>query len=204
MQIDLEALVEILRDRGKAGRHITAIAGPPGAGKSTISEALVDRLNEDDPGSAAIFAMDGFHYDDAILNSRGWRSRKGAPHTFDCAGFAAMLSRLRANAEAEIAIPVFDRSIEIARNAATLVSQDVRHLIVEGNYLLLDMEPWSELAFDTTVFLDVAMAELQRRLEARWTELAPEDRLAQVRKNDLPNAELVVAQSRTAEFTIAS
>ena len=150
--------------------------------------------------------MDGYHFDDAILIARGWRARKGAPHTFDVGGFARMLERLRENSEDEIAVPVFDRSIEIARNAARFIPSAVRHLIVEGNYLLLDAPGWNELAqyFDTTVFLDVPMEDIQRRLEDRWVDLAGEELRVKMEENDLPNAELVVTQSRLANFTIAN
>lgn len=201
-EIDLEELVEVLAERGRHGRHITAVAGPPGAGKSTIADSLAERLNMSEPGSAAVFPMDGYHFDDAVLHARGWRPRKGAPHTFDVGGFAAMLERLRANAEDEIAVPVFDRSIEISRNAARFIPQEVRHLICEGNYLLLDREPWTALTFDTTVFLDVPLDELERRLLERWAGLSPDDRRVKMEANDLPNAELVVGSSRPAEFVI--
>ena len=206
MRITPEDLVAELLQRGRTERHITAVAGPPGAGKSTIADALADKLNAAEPGSAAVFPMDGYHFDDAILIARGWRARKGAPHTFDVGGFARMLERLREDSEDEIAVPVFDRSIEIARNAARFIPSAVRHLIVEGNYLLLDTPGWNELAqyFDTTVFLDVPMEDIQRRLEDRWVDLAGEELRVKMEENDLPNAELVVTQSRLANFTIAN
>jgi len=201
-EIDLAGLVEELSERGANARHVTAVAGPPGAGKSYIAEAIVAELNARDPGSSAVFPMDGYHYDDAVLEAHGWRPRKGAPHTFDVGGFAAMLGRLRANTEDRIAVPVFDRSIEIARNAARFIPKDVRHLIVEGNYLLLDETPWTDLSFDTTVFLDVPMEELERRLLDRWTSLEGAALTAKMEENDLPNARLVVGRSRTADFVV--
>lgn len=200
--MELADLVEVLAERGATARHVTAVAGPPGAGKSHVADLLVDTLNTRDPGSAAVFPMDGYHLDDAILIERGWRLRKGAPHTFDVAGFAAMLARLRSNEEDEIAVPVFDRSIEISRNAARFIPRQVRHLIVEGNYLLLDQTPWFDLNFDTTVFLDVPMEELERRLLQRWTSLQGAELTAKMEENDLPNARLVVTKSRPAEFVL--
>ena len=88
---------------------------------------------------------------------KGGSRARGAPHTFDVSGFASMLGRIRSNAEPSIAVPVFDRGIEIARNSARLVPGGVRHVIVEGNYLLLELPPWDALEafFDTTVFLEV-------------------------------------------------
>jgi pantothenate kinase len=195
--ISTDALCDLIRERGAMSRNITGIAGPPGSGKSTLADSLAARLHAADPGSAAVFPMDGYHYDDMILNARGWRSRKGAPHTFDVAGFAYMLARLRSNDEDEIAVPVFDRDIEIARNGARIIARSVRHLIVEGNYLLLDRPPWTRLRehFETTVFLDVPMDVLRARLAERWKALDPAAQRAKFEENDLPNAELVVSAS---------
>lgn len=203
-KIDMAGLVRIVAERGATARSITAVAGPPGAGKSTTAEALVEALNADDPGSAAVFPMDGFHYDDMLLNARGWRPRKGAPHTFDVSGFAHMLQRLRANDEEEVAVPVFDRSIEIARAGARIIPATVRHVIAEGNYLLLDEPRWRDLAplFDTTVMISVPIEEIERRLAERWQGLSPEDRRAKLEENDLPNARLVIGHSRPADFTL--
>src|SRR5882757_10456397 len=84
----------IFKRAGKANRFIVAIAGPPGAGKSTLSSGLHDLLPE---GAAEVVPMDGFHYDDVVLDRRGLRARKGSPEPFDFAGFEAMLRRLRAS-----------------------------------------------------------------------------------------------------------
>ncbi|MCG6882166.1 MAG: AAA family ATPase [Silicimonas sp.] len=200
--VEFEALVDVLAERGAKARHITAVAGPPGSGKSTLADRLAEALNEREPGSAAVFPMDGYHFDDVVLNARGWRARKGAPHTFDVGGFAAMLSRLRADEEDEIAVPVFDRSIEIARNAARFIPRSVRHLIVEGNYLLLNEAPWTDLSFDTTVYLQVPIEELERRLSDRWQALTGETLREKMEDNDLPNARHVVEHSRPAEFVV--
>lgn len=201
----IDQLADAVSERDTTGtRTVTAIAGPPGSGKSTTAEALVAALNRRDPGSAAVFGMDGYHYDDMVLNDRGWRLRKGAPHTFDVAGFAHMLARLRTNDEAEVAVPVFDRSIEIARAGARIIAQSVSHLVVEGNYLLLDTEPWPSLAryFDTTVFLEVPESELRRRLLSRWADLTGSALEEKLEGNDMPNVRLVRSRSRPADFVL--
>jgi pantothenate kinase len=151
--------------------------------------------------------MDGFHYDDAVLKGKGLSSRKGAPETFDFDGYATLLARLRA-ADRDVAIPVFDRSIELSRAAAAIVRQDVKFVLTEGNYLLLDEEPWSRLGplFDFTIFLDVPREELERRLIQRWLDhgRTPEDGRNWVNTNDLPNVDRVLARRRKADLVVSA
>ncbi|MER8703297.1 nucleoside triphosphate hydrolase [Mesorhizobium sp. M1273] len=192
----------IFKRAGKAPRFIVAIAGPPGAGKSTLSAGLHDLLPE---GTAEVVPMDGFHYDDAVLERRGLRARKGAPETFDFAGFEALLRRIRAG-EPDIAIPVFDRSMELSRAAAAIIAADTKFILVEGNYLLLDEEPWTRLAplFDFSIFVDVPRAELESRLLARWHEhgRSDEDARAWIASNDMPNIDRVLARRRPADLVV--
>ena len=192
----------IFKRASKAQRFVVAIAGPPGSGKSTLSAALRGVLPD---GASEVVPMDGFHYDDAILARRGLSARKGAPETFDFAGFEALLRRIRSG-EPDIAIPVFDRGMELSRAAAEIVSADVKFVLVEGNYLLLDEEPWSRLAplFDFTIFVDVPRAELERRLRRRWHEhgRSEEDALAWIAGNDLPNIERVLARRRPPDMVV--
>lgn len=197
-----EALANLIRTRAGStrGRFLTALAGPPGAGKSTLSAALVSALG---PG-ARVVPMDGFHYDDAVLEARGMRARKGAPETFDLAGFTHLLRRLRV--EPEVAIPVFDRSMELSRAAADVVLPEDRLLVVEGNYLLLDEPGWTDLAgeFDLTVWIDVPMAELERRLMDRWAHYGKTEDQARawIAGNDLPNIRRTINGSRPADVTL--
>lgn len=197
-----EALARLIREKaGAAPRFVTAIAGPPGAGKSTLAAAVVADLGQ----GARVVPMDGFHYDDAVLTARGLRSRKGAPETFDAHGFLHLMGRLRTGEE--VAIPVFDRSMELSRSAADVVLPSDRFLVVEGNYLLLDEEPWRGLApfFDLTVFLDVPEAELDRRLVDRWNHHGrdPVEARHWIDTNDLPNVRRVTQGSRKADVVIA-
>ena len=194
-------LAATIRAKAQAqGRFLTALAGPPGAGKSTLAAELVAALGK---GAKAV-PMDGFHYDDAVLIARGARARKGAPDTFDVAGFRHLLTRLRT--EDEVAIPLFDRDLEISRAGADIVGPQDRILIVEGNYLLLNEAPWPDLAplFDLTIWIDVPEAELDRRLMARWAHYGktPDQARAWIDGNDMPNIRRVVAGSRPANLVI--
>lgn len=203
-----EALRAHLLARLQGDRQVCAIVGAPGSGKSTLAEAIVDGLNDRVPGCAALLPMDGFHYDNLHLEPAGLLPRKGAPETFDVGGLRHMLERLRRNEEAFVAIPVFDRDIEIARAGARLIAQSVRLIVAEGNYLLLDRAPWTSLRplFDVTVMLDVPEETLRARLERRWRGYGL-DADAMARKiddNDLPNARLVHDASAPADFVLRS
>jgi pantothenate kinase len=203
---DPEALARHLLALAPGRRVICAIAGAPASGKSTLAERLVDRLNALEPGSAALLPMDGFHYDDLHLVPAGLRPRKGAPETFDVGGLRHMLMRLRANNEEAVAVPVFDRAIEIARAGARLIPRSARVIVAEGNYLLLERPPWNALRplFDVTVMIEVPEAELRRRLRARWEGygLSEEEIAWKLDGNDLPNGRVVMSESAAADFTI--
>lgn len=184
-------------------RFVVALAGPPGAGKSTLSEALVDAL-----GSAAVvLPMDGFHLDNAVLETRGLLARKGAPETFDAAGLAVALERVRRD-DGEVVVPLFDRSLDLARAGAMVIGKEHRIVLVEGNYLLLDRQPWDALVpfFDLTVRLDAPREELERRLVRRWLDHGHDPEAARRRAsgNDMPNADLVMAHSRSADIVVGS
>ena len=204
--LTFDELARVVTECDPSYRTVVAIAGAPGSGKSTLAERLVSRLNDDAAGRAAMLPMDGYHYDDRVLNERGLRARKGAPETFDVLGLLHMLDRLRRNEEDEIAIPVFDRDLEISRAGARLIPRAAHLLVVEGNYLLLDQHPWSLLRamFDITVAIDVPESVLRQRLIERWRSyrLTPPEIEAKVDGNDLPNGRYVMANSGPADFVV--
>lgn len=204
--VSADELVEIIRNTSSGNRIIAAVAGPPGSGKSTLADALVERLNAIEAGSAAVLPMDGYHYDDMVLVPRGLRPRKGAPETFDVAGFRHMLKRLKANDEPEIAVPVFDRSIEIARAGARMIGREVRYLVAEGNYLLLDEDRWRDLkdCYDITVMIEEPEAVLRARLEERWKALTGQALIDKIDGNDLPNGRRVMTGSVDPDYVVSA
>lgn len=201
--IEFGALVELGRGLlGRPGRQVMAIVGAPGAGKST----LVDRLAESLGAAVAVLPMDGFHFDDAVLHQMGRRPWKGAPDTFDVGGLRSTLARLRDPAEGAVAVPVFDRDLEISRGSARLIDPAARLILVEGNYLLLNADPWPSLRplFDLTIRIEVPEAELRRRLTRRWEGygLTEEQIAFKLDENDLPNGRVVMQQGAAPDFLL--
>ena len=204
--MSLDALAADIDARAEGcARFLVAIAGAPASGKSTLAENLLAALDVMRPGRAVLVPMDGYHFDDAVLDELGFRERKGAPHTFDVEALERDLERIRAG-DRDVAVPVFDRSLELARAAARLVRPWHSIVLVEGNYLLLDQAPWDRLArfFDRTVFLSVPMPVLRRRLLDRWDGYGrePVAAAAWVEANDMPNAAAVAERSRAADVVV--
>ena len=189
--------------RGK--RQLIAVAGGPASGKSTLARALVDLLNAS-AEPAALLAMDGFHLDNAILDARGLRQRKGAPETFDLAGFRSLLMRLQE--EDSLFGPSFDRTRDVSVGSSVYFGPEIGTVVVEGNYLLLDRPGWRDLSelWDFSVFVELEMEELRQRLMERWRGHghSEADARARVEGNDLPNAETVRTERLPADMILTA
>ena len=185
-------------------RYIVAIAGPPGAGKSTFSQALLLMLKEKSI-QAKIISMDGFHLDNSILADRNLLDRKGAPATFDIAGFIHLMNRLT-NFEDDVVIPEFDRNKDLSIAGSSIISTEDKVLIVEGNYLLIEEEPWTKLkkTWDQTIFINPGIDTLEQRLLNRWLRhgLDTQDAKKRTLSNDLPNARYVIEKSSDSDIQI--
>lgn len=200
---DVDDLATDLLDRASGqGRVVLGIAGPPGSGKSSLAAELLQALDRRAPGEAALLPMDGFHLDNAVLEPRGLLARKGAPETFDFDGYRAALGRVRSGGS--VAVPVFDRQLDLARAGAVVIGPEHRVVVSEGNYLLLDRDPWREVAemFDVTLFLSVSEQELHSRLVQRWRDhgLSEASAVARAEGNDLANARLITRWRRPSDY----
>ncbi|WP_428429792.1 nucleoside triphosphate hydrolase [Pararhizobium sp.] len=194
----------IVEKAGNLPRFIVAIAGPPGAGKSTLADALQDELTRRGEKSA-VLPMDGFHMDNGILEERGLLKRKGAPESFDVRAFIDIVSAVR-RTDQEVLVPVFDRSREIAIASARPVSPETRIILAEGNYLLLDEAPWSRLdgMFDLSIFVGPPYEVLEERLRQRWVHYGLDAAGIEWKLygNDLPNGKRIIDNSRTADIAL--
>ncbi len=194
----------LIEKAAERSRFMLAVAGPPGAGKSTLAQNLDDIFRVRGERSK-IVPMDGFHLDNSILKQRGLLERKGAPETFDVNGFIHLIRRLR-NPEDDVFTPTFDRERDIAIAGADCISMDEKFLIAEGNYLLLNSDPWKNLHqyWDENIFVNPGIEVLEKRLVHRWLDHGHDLESAQKRAqaNDLPNARLVLKESAPANITI--
>ena len=184
------------------GRTIIGIAGPPGAGKSTVAEALVRELGP----AAVLVPMDGFHLSNQVLQSLGRRDRKGAPDTFDVAGYVAMLQRLRSPGADVVYAPAYRREIEEPIGSSIPVPPDAPIVITEGNYLLLDRDPWRQVRdlLDAVWYLEADDAVRVRRLTARHVEFGktPDAARAWAEGSDQRNADIVTASAHRADLVL--
>ena len=198
-----QQLVEVARGLVRPGqRTFLGVTGAPGAGKSTLAEALVDALD----GDAVLVGMDGFHLRDDELVRLGRRERKGAIDTFDAAGYVHLLHRLRDRTDAVVYAPVFDRGLEESIGSAFGVPADVPLVVTEGNYLLADQGDWAQVAplLDQCWFLEPGEDVRLDRLVARHERFgrSPEEAWARSTGSDGRNAELVAATRARASLVV--
>jgi pantothenate kinase len=157
-------------------------------------------------GTAVVAPLDGFHLSNETLNSLGLRSVKGAPQTFDAAGFVESLRRLRDEPAATVRWPDFDRRAEQTVANAIPIGSDAKLVIAEGNYLLLDQPPWREVRelLDQVWFLDVPHDVLRRRLIERQMAngRSKEEAIRHVDDSDLRNAELIDRTKQLADLIV--
>lgn len=198
------ALITRLSELADDGRRLLGVVGPPGAGKSTLAQCVALALGE----RAQAVPMDGFHLAQVELERLGRAQRKGAPDTFDAAGYAALLRRLRQQGTDEIIYaPDFRREIEEPVAGALPVFGHTPLVITEGNYLLLDDDPaWAPVAdlLDEVWYLQVDAALRLQRLTARHVQFgrSPEQARTWITQTDEPNARRIEACAHRASRTV--
>jgi pantothenate kinase len=185
----------------RSGRALLGLVGPPGSGKSTLAAALQAEFAE----VSQVVPMDGFHLANVELERLGRRGRKGAPDTFDSAGYVALLRRLLAQPDDEIVYaPEFRRELEEPIANAIPIHPRTQLVITEGNYLLLEDGPWAHVKglLDEVWYVDVPDEARVHRLTQRHMQFgrSAQDATAWVENTDEPNARLIEASRARASF----
>ncbi|KZM26610.1 uncharacterized protein EKO05_0005499 [Ascochyta rabiei] len=209
--LDLVSRVERLMERQASNprqRMLVALAGVPGSGKSTVSHALLQELAARGVEEVVIVPMDGFHYTKKVLSAfedpKTAFQRRGAPFTFDADGFLDLVRTLKSTPvttseepEQLIHAPSFDHAVQDPVGDDIAISSRKQIVIVEGNYTLLDLKPWNEIAkiCDERWFVDVSPEIVRERLAARHLaagiETSFEAAVQRAETNDIPNGEMI-------------
>jgi pantothenate kinase len=189
----------------RPGRTVLGIAGAPASGKSTLADLLLAELDRRRPGAAVGIGMDAFHIGHRVLLRRGLTDVKGAPETFDAVGFMNLLHRIRSES-GTIYAPEFDRDIEDSLAHVVEIGPEVKLVVTEGNYLLLDTPPWDGVRplLDEAWFVHLTDDERRRRMVARHQRHGHDPATAQARTfgNDERNAQLVNAAPNDPDLWI--
>ncbi|WP_395245568.1 nucleoside/nucleotide kinase family protein [Agromyces sp. MMS24-K17] len=217
------ALLAVRRE-GLGARVLVGIAGAPGAGKTSLARAVVAELNARVAGEASAplaafdppleevavhLPMDGFHLANATLDRLGLRDRKGAIETFDGHGFVALLERLRREVDHDVYAPSFEREVDEPVAAELAIPPSARIVVVEGNYLLADADPWRRIRDDRLLdeawFVDTGDDERMLRLVHRHTAYGrtPEVAEAWARDVDGANARRIAPGRDRADLVVS-
>ena len=201
----LETLTRLQRKKGR--RIISFLAAPPAAGKSTLCLYL-EKLSRELEGLTPVqsVGIDGFHFRNEYLKSHFIEKNgetlplskiKGAPETYDVEKLKFCLE----NPDAKW--PVYSRKLHEPVENALEIKEDI--LILEGNWLLLDEQPWNTLSCDYSIFWAADSPEqLERVVRRKIMGGFPEDEArAFVMGNDLPNIRRCMEHSRRGDLNIA-
>ena len=185
------------------GRKILGIADPPGSGKSTLASLLQAAY----PKQTQVVPMDGFHLANSELARLGRTHQKGAPETFDADGYINLLSRIKKQlANTTIHAPEFRREIEEPIAGAIAIDASTSIIITEGNYLLLEENPWSDVRqwLDEVWFVGIDGALRQERLVTRHVRFGKTKEQAKnwVLQTDEPNAIRIEKSKNRADWVI--
>jgi len=187
------------------GRAIVGVAGSPGSGKTTLARHVADRVNElAGAGTAVHLPMDGFHLANATLDALGRHDRKGAIDTFDGWGFAALLQRVLTETGNPVYAPAFERTVDEPVAGSIAVPPATRIVVVEGNYLLIDADPWSRIPalLAESWFVETPEDERMRRLVDRHTRHGRSVEAATAWARDVDGANAVLIEASKTRATL--
>ena len=189
-------LLETLSNSPDRSRYFLGITGGPAAGKSVLAENLSDEINiRTGDDLAAVIPMDGFHLPNNVLEERGLIQSKGAPETFDVDSFVELISQLHEFPDQNIMCPAYDRRTHDPVENAITIQPGNQLIIVEGNYLLLNVSPWNIIRskMNEIWYIDTPLKTIKERLFHRHISGGASKNEAErkVVSVDLPNVELI-------------
>ena len=183
----------------RQGRRFVAIVGPPASGKSTLANELQKQIS-----GSCVVPMDGFHLSNEELEEAGLSDRKGSPDTFDVGGLELVLEKILGGGN--VMFPTFDRSLDRVIQNGGMVKSDDHTILVEGNYLILNQEPWKKLSkyWDFSIMLDVPQEIIEKRILDRWSANGFDANQAalKLKNNDLLNAMVIKNNSLEADYCL--
>lgn len=197
-------LIEQLKNiqKQKNRKIIVYLAAAPGCGKSTLALYLETLCND-----IQALSMDGFHHTNKYLNTH-YRNdgtllacHKGAIDTFDVDNLIKHIKDIKGNKE--VSWPIYDRNIHDPIDNAIKVEKDI--ILIEGNYLLLDIKPWDKLIdyCDHSIFIKGEVIDLENRLVSRKMKSVSLDKaLIHYHETDKPNILLVNKHSIKADLKL--
>ncbi|PRP75628.1 hypothetical protein PROFUN_07994 [Planoprotostelium fungivorum] len=168
-----EGIVKRWREKKSGQRYIIGIAGSPGSGKTTTAARIGQQLERLVPGSAVVLPMDGQL--DEMSDPIEAHKRRGAPFTFWADGLITLLKKIKSDTDSQVLAPSFDHALKDPKEDDIVILPTHQIVIVEGNYILLNQEPWKRIQeelLDESIFIscdiDVAMSRLVQRHKQAW------------------------------------
>ena len=184
-------------------RTIIGIVGKPGAGKSTVVSEIRNQFSADE---VAIIPMDGYHLSNEELIKLGRRNRKGAPDTFDVAGFVSLVTKVKYEIAKDHTFPIFHREIEASKVDEGIVLRNTKVIVIEGNYLFSEEFNWNKVfpLLDQSWFIEIDDEIRMQRLIARHIKYGktPQEAKEWSRGSDEANAEFIAKSANRAERII--